>query len=236
MILSKKGEVMDTDIKIIKAPAGRSNVYFIKKNDKCVMIDAGYSGLPKIENIAHSNEIELKKINMLILTHTHYDHVNLLYEINKKIYAEILVHQAGEKYLKFGQNPEPKNPTFLGKIVLFLSKFGGYGKFDPVVPDTVIEGEYSTNKFGFEMKIIPTPGHSDDSITILVDKKWAFVGDTLFHLLPNSLYPMFVDDKEQLRKSWKKLLDLKCEYYFPGHGNKISFTTLEKHYNKKKYA
>jgi len=223
---------MESNVQIIKAPAGRSNVYFIKNEECCVMIDAGFSGLSKIETIANSNGIDFKKINMLILTHTHYDHVNLLYDLNKKIYAEILVHQAGEKYLKFGQNPEPKNPTFLGRLVLLITKFSGAGKFDPVVPDTVIDGEFSTNKFGFDLEIIPTPGHSDDSITIIIDKKWAFVGDTLFHLLPNSLYPMFVDDKVKLKESWKRLLDLNCEYYFPGHGKKISYEMLKKHYKK----
>lgn len=223
---------MEQNVQIIKAPAGRSNVYFIKKDDNCVMVDAGYSGLTKIEKIANSNGIDLKKIKMLILTHTHYDHVNLLYDLNKKIYAEIVVHQAGENYLKFGQNPDPKNPSLLGHFVWLLTKIGGNTKFIPVVPDTVIDGEFSTNKFGFDMEVLPTPGHSDDSISIIIDKKWAFVGDTVFHLFPNSLYPMFVDNKEQLKKSWKKLLDLQCEFYYPGHGKKISYDKLIKHYNK----
>jgi glyoxylase-like metal-dependent hydrolase (beta-lactamase superfamily II) len=225
--------MMDNErIKILKIPAGRSNLYIVQKNKTCLMIDAGYSGMNKIDKVLKTNNIDYKDIKMVILTHTHYDHVNLLYDLNKKIYAEIVVHRAGEKFLKFGQTPDPKNGTLLGKLLLFANKIGGNGKFKPVVPDTVIDGDVLTNKPGFDINIIPTPGHTKDSITVIVNKKWAFVGDTVFNMFPGNFYPMFVDDKKALKESWEKLLDLQCDYYFPGHGKKISYALLEKAYHK----
>ncbi|MBN2279189.1 MAG: MBL fold metallo-hydrolase [Candidatus Marinimicrobia bacterium] len=223
---------MNNEIKIIKINAGRSNVYFIKNKSSCIMVDAGFSGLNKIINIANANDINLKKIDMLILTHTHYDHVNLLHELNKIIYTEILVHNAGERFLKFGQTPVPYSRNILGKFLLLMSRIGGPSKFDPVVPDTLIDGDYNTAKFGFDLSIIPTPGHTEDSVSVIIDKKFAFVGDTIFNIFPMTIYPIFVDNREQLQLSWKRLLDLQCEYYFPGHGKKISFDRLKSDYER----
>ncbi|MFP4548167.1 MAG: MBL fold metallo-hydrolase [Fidelibacterota bacterium] len=222
----------DANIKIIKINAGQSNLYVVNKNNRNLMIDAGNHGLQKIDNVLKSHDIEYKDIELVVLTHTHYDHVNLLYELNKKIYTEILVHKAGEKYLKFGQTPDPKNGNAVGKLLLFFNKIGGNGKFKPVVPDTVINGEYFTDRLGFDVNIIPTPGHTPDSISIIIDNKWAFVGDTLFNILPGTIYPIFVDDKDKLKQSWQTLLNLKCDYYFPGHGTKISHDKFIAAYQK----
>lgn len=224
----------NSEIKIIKIPAGRANCYIIKNGKDCLMIDAGYSGLNKMINIFKDNEIDFRDILMLVLTHTHIDHTNLLYDLNKKIYSEILVHEAGEKYLKFGQTPAPKSGSIIGKSLLFLDKIGGNNKYTPVVPDTVINSDFYTNRLGFDMNIVPTPGHTMDSLTITINEKFAFVGDTLFNVFPWSIYPFFVEDKALLKKSWKKLLDMQCDYYFPGHGEKIPYEKLKRHYDRLK--
>ena len=222
----------ESTMKIIKINAGQSNLYVINKNNRNLMIDAGNNGLQKIDNVLKTNSINYKEIELIVLTHTHYDHVNLLYELNKKIYCEILVHKAGERYLKFGQTPDPQNGNAIGKFILLLNKIGGKGKFNPVVPDTVISGEYFTDRLGFDVDIIPTPGHTADSISTIVDKKWAFVGDTLFNIIPGRFYPFFVENKEKLKQSWKTLLNLECDYYFPGHGSKISYDRFNAAYQK----
>ncbi len=220
------------EIQIIKIRAGISNCYIIKNDKKSIMIDSGSKGLNKIENIFRSNNIKYHDIGLIIVTHTHQDHVNLLKDLNKKIGAEILVHKDGEKYLKFGQSPKPKNANIFGKLVLLLNKFGGNDKFKPVVPDTIITNDYYTNKFGFDMTIIHTPGHTNDSLTIIIDNKFAFVGDTLFNIFPNTISPIFIDDPDKLKSSWKRLLDLKCNYYFPGHGDKISWEILKRNFDR----
>ena len=222
----------EKEIQIIKIPAGISNAYIIKKGENSLMIDTGDKGLGKIESIFHSNNINYRDIFMIVITHTHKDHVNLLYDLNKKLYAEIVVHKDGEEFLKFGQSPDPKNGSLPGKLIYFFSKLFGNNKFKPVVPDTTITGDYFFDKLGFDIRIIYTPGHTKDSLSVIIDKKYAFVGDTLFTIFPRTITPMLIDNKDDLISSWEKLLDLKCDYYFPGHGRKISYEKFLAYYKK----
>ena len=65
---------------------------------------------------------------------------------------------------------------------------------------------------GIAGEIVTTPGHSDDSVTLVLDDGAAFTGD-----LP---IPAFVDESvsETIRQSWDKLRSLGTRLIYPGHG------------------
>jgi glyoxylase-like metal-dependent hydrolase (beta-lactamase superfamily II) len=67
---------------------------------------------------------------------------------------------------------------------------------------------------------------------VIVDEHIAIVGDTLFGVLPNSVYPPFRDCHEELVKSWGKLLETGCALFLPGHGRPIIRKLLEKKYRE----
>ncbi len=65
---------------------------------------------------------------------------------------------------------------------------------------------------GISGEIVSTPGHSDDSITLVLDEGVAFTGD---------LTPAFAatEDKENvIRESWEKIRSLGAKTIYPGHG------------------
>jgi len=64
---------------------------------------------------------------------------------------------------------------------------------------------------GVSGEIIHTPGHSDDSVTLILDEGFAFTGD---------LYPVFVlpEEDEVSRQSWDKIHQHKITRIFPAHG------------------
>ena len=63
---------------------------------------------------------------------------------------------------------------------------------------------------GLDGEIIHTPGHSDDSVTLILDEGFAFTGD---------LHPSFMDtDDVKTRESWDKIHQHKISKIFPGHG------------------
>ena len=80
-----------------------------------------------------------------------------------------------------------------------------------------------------KIKVIFTPGHTDGSVTFLVDDM-LFTGDTLFlESVGRTDFP--TGDREQLVSSVKKLYSLEGDYkVYPGHQE---FTTLshERKYN-----
>jgi glyoxylase-like metal-dependent hydrolase (beta-lactamase superfamily II) len=67
------------------------------------------------------------------------------------------------------------------------------------------------SSIGFEGEIIHTPGHSDDSVTLILDEGYAFTGD---------LHPSFMNtDDEKTRASWQSIRQHKITRIFPGHGS-----------------
>jgi glyoxylase-like metal-dependent hydrolase (beta-lactamase superfamily II) len=65
---------------------------------------------------------------------------------------------------------------------------------------------------GIEGEIIGTPGHSDDSITLVLDEGIAFTGDLLG--------PQHVADeaRPQAELSWSKIRSHHVKTIYPGHG------------------
>src|SRR5688572_10843132 len=64
---------------------------------------------------------------------------------------------------------------------------------------------------GVNGEIIHTPGHSDDSVTLVLDEGFAFTGD---------LHPVFILAEEDTtsRQSWDKINRHKITRIYPGHG------------------
>ena len=79
--------------------------------------------------------------------------------------------------------------------------------------------------------IIHTPGHTKGSSCLIFDK-YAFVGDTMFNIM-GKIYPPFANDTNFLIRSWKKLIGLNSDYYYPAHGKRISYGEFENQMLKK---
>ena len=63
---------------------------------------------------------------------------------------------------------------------------------------------------GLDGEILHTPGHSDDSVTLLLDEGYAFTGD---------LHPSLMNiDDATTRASWDKIYQHMITRIFPGHG------------------
>jgi glyoxylase-like metal-dependent hydrolase (beta-lactamase superfamily II) len=86
--------------------------------------------------------------------------------------------------------------------------------------------DHDLQYLGLNAKIIHTPGHTDGSLTVILDSKHAIVGDTLIGSRGKSVFPPFADDPETLMKSWKKLIDEGIEFLYPGHGSPFGVEKL----------
>jgi len=68
------------------------------------------------------------------------------------------------------------------------------------------------SNIGIPGEILPTPGHSDDSVSLLLDDGSAFTGD----LTP--LEAAFGEAGELVRASWRLLRERGAKRVYPGHG------------------
>jgi glyoxylase-like metal-dependent hydrolase (beta-lactamase superfamily II) len=65
---------------------------------------------------------------------------------------------------------------------------------------------------GFPGEILPTPGHSDDSVSLLLDDGSVFTGD----LTPYEL--AWGEAAELVTSSWQLLKEKGARRVYPGHG------------------
>jgi glyoxylase-like metal-dependent hydrolase (beta-lactamase superfamily II) len=77
---------------------------------------------------------------------------------------------------------------------------------------TFAESRQRLARIGIAGEIVPTPGHSDDSVSLVLDSGDAFTGD-LNH-------PQMADEDslEMVNGSWRRLRELGAVTVYPGHG------------------
>lgn len=181
------------------------NTYFLvnEETNNAVAIDTG-ERYERIKEIEKNLNITIKAV---LLTHAHFDHagnVKKLQEDGVKIYISKI------------DAPKLLNEDNLAK------DFGR--KFNYCVADyTFSDGEILDIE-GFKIKVLGTPGHTDGSVTFMVDNA-LFTGDTLFNgTVGRTDFP--TGDYEQLVLSVRKLFSLDGNYtVYPGHDD---FTDLER--------
>jgi glyoxylase-like metal-dependent hydrolase (beta-lactamase superfamily II) len=215
---------------------GRSNSFLVNQENNYILIDTGRENswkelTSKIDELLGENEL-----SCLILTHTHFDHAENANRLKKKYNCKIIIHESEADNLKQGDTPLPKGTNLAtGFLVDVLGKkMQSRYKYEPADHDILVGEKIDLSVFGFNKYIIHTPGHSQGSMSIIIDDEIAIVGDTMFGMFGNSIFPPFADDTEIMIKSWKKLLETNCKLFLPGHGKGISRELLEKQYSKHK--
>ena len=223
------------NLEILQVLNGRSNVYFVWNGTKGLMVDTGKnSSWKKLNKNLQQLKTEGKTIDFLVLTHTHYDHCRNAAKIQAQENCKILVSKKEANFCRNGFTPLPSGTFGFSRLVVSLGKRLNKKRFSykPFKPDKVIENEMELTEFGGLVRIISTPGHTEGSLTILVDNEIALVGDTLFGIFKNSVFPPFANDVPELIKSWEILLETKCRLFLPGHGKEIKRNLLEKKWKK----
>ena len=126
--------------------------------DTCVVIDPG----AEPERIRTA--CEGRRIEAILLTHGHFDHIGGVEELARDG-AEIVIHQA--------------DAPLLGDAQLNVSWLAGRNTTAPAATHTVCEGDTLTFA-GVTFSVLHTPGHTPGSVCYQAGGL-LFTGDTLFH-------------------------------------------------------
>ncbi len=214
---------------INKYTIGKSNVYLIVNGFQSVLVDTGTSGkLNRFIKILNEHNLQLSDLDLIILTHVHYDHTGTLADLKNNSDAAVLVGFPEDHYLERGYSPLPKGVNILGKTVSGVGSLVGGGKFKAVKPDIVVQDEFTLNEYGIKGEVISTPGHTEGSLSVVINKKAAIVGDTFFNAFTGSLIPPFANDLISLHESWLKLYNMGIEIFYPGHGKPFGRKLVKK--------
>jgi hydroxyacylglutathione hydrolase len=221
--------------KIIRILAGRSNVFLLTNGMQNILIDTSVkSNWKKLDE--RLSALNIKLLDFLILTHTHFDHAGNSNKIAERYNAQVVVHESEASYLVSGDNiiPNGTNPVTRTLIFLFAKKLFPRYKYDPCKYDLLADSTIDFKKSGFNAYIIHTPGHTKGSMSVIVDDEIAIVGDAMFGVFKWSVLPPYGNDVKQMIKSWGMLLDTNCSIFIPGHGSANSRILVQKNYDKRK--
>ncbi|MDA3912003.1 MAG: MBL fold metallo-hydrolase [Bacteroidales bacterium] len=214
-------------MKILRHKSGNANMYFVSQAVGWILVDAGRKSKRKqLIRFMMEHEINPCDIKFIFVTHVHYDHVGNLKWLQQWTKAKIIVHEDAVENLEMGWMDELKTGTLWAKLLLSMGKlFPKTKKFAAVKPDILIVYDTDLSEYGFDAKIMHTPGHTKGSMSLIVNSRYAFVGDLCFNLkISKYVIPPLYQDYQILYVSWEKLNESGVTEFYPGHGAQFSIS------------
>jgi glyoxylase-like metal-dependent hydrolase (beta-lactamase superfamily II) len=188
-----------------------NNNYLLVDNNEAVLIDCT-SSIPELDSVLKEYNATLKYI---LLTHSHFDHIGGVVELQKKYNLKVGIHKAEKENLE-------NTPQFLKKYNLSMMDI-------PKADFYFDEGDEI--KFGNEViKVISLSGHTVGGAGFVIEN-YIFSGDTIF-LGSVGRTDLPTGNLDDLKKSIKtKIFTLPDDtIIYTGHGAQTSVGN-EKKYN-----
>jgi endoribonuclease LACTB2 len=177
-----------------------TNYYVVGQGDARMLVDAGWPGtLPTLLAELRRKDIALQAIQHVLVTHYHPDHAGLAQELKNKGLRLIVLEQQ-----------IPAIPL-LKAMTKPSDRYVDIALHDNVQL-TIGESRAFLTRINIAGEIVATPGHSDDSVTLVLDDGAAFTGDLT--------WPDFADAAahDTILHSWQAIRALRATTVYPGHG------------------
>jgi hydroxyacylglutathione hydrolase len=222
---------MDTRPAIHTIALGVCNVYVIR-DQGTIAIEGGApnkadlfrKGLGRIG-------VAPEEIGLLILTHGHWDHIGSARAIQEMTGAAIAMHESERDCLEQSVMRFPPGTSPWSRfLVRLMGRFVNRITIEPARVDRVLNnGELSLADDGVAGTVLHTPGHSQGSVSVLLDSGDCIVGDLAMNGFPLRFgpgLPIFADDLDRVRQSWRSILDRGAKTIYPAHGKPFSADVL----------
>jgi endoribonuclease LACTB2 len=184
---------------IVNVGYASTNYYAITAGRSYLLVDVGWPGtLPKLRHALDRAGIALSLVGHLLITHYHPDHAGLAQELKREGVRLLVLELQLPAIPKLGQYMKPEH------------------HFQPITLEDCLvislgESRAFLRGLGLDGEVIATPGHSDDSVTLILDEGLAFTGD----LPPPHMAP---DASGMTERSWEAIRAHNVQTIYPGHG------------------
>jgi glyoxylase-like metal-dependent hydrolase (beta-lactamase superfamily II) len=188
------------DPPIVNVGYRSTNYWVIGFGGSRLLVDLGWPGtFGTLRATLRRAGVPLEAIRYGLATHFHIDHAGLGQEL-KNAGVPLLV-----------------TPDQLASIPLMKAHTTPRDEYLEIRPDDNVVVTCDASRallatIGLEGEIVHTPGHSADSVSLVLDSGAAFTGD----LTP----PALATDEQaaMVQASWQRLLDKGATRVYPGHG------------------
>ena len=189
-------------IKLIKY--GNTNTFYIENGGNGILVDTDWAGtLNKFYKEIKRNGVVFSNIKYVIATHYHPDHMGLISNL-MELGIKLVVFDVQRDHIHYSDEIFGRDKSL---------------NYSPIIDSqadviSCTGSRYFLSLLNINGEIIYTPGHSDDSISLILDEGIAVVGD----LDPIDFIDSY-DDNQKLNESWKRILYFQPKVIYYGHAN-----------------
>ena len=152
------------DVRSFTVGPVQENCYLARRDgaDRAVVVDPGEEP-DRLLNVIERLDV---KLDAILLTHTHFDHIGAVAPVARATGAEVWVPEVEREVLADINSYVP---------------FAGFGPFESYEAEHTLSGGERLELAGFSIDVLFTPGHSPGHVTFSIsDEAAIFSGDVLF--------------------------------------------------------
>ncbi|MBQ2724888.1 MAG: MBL fold metallo-hydrolase [Clostridia bacterium] len=186
---------------LTKLKYGNTNTYLIRGTGGNLLVDTDWAGtLPAFCRAIKAQNLQICDISWVLSTHYHPDHMGITADLTD-LGVPLILFDVQLPYIHFSDSIYAKEKNrFYKPVDESRAKILRCGESRTFLASLGIAGE-----------VIHTPGHSEDSISVILDDGNAVVGD----LPPYSA--LAAEEDETVRNSYKEILSRGVTRLHYGH-------------------
>lgn len=199
------------DVRMFTVGPVQENCFILREKDSgtALIVDPGEEADRLLKAV---DELGIEKVEAILVTHTHFDHVGAVAPIARATGAPVYC-------------PELEREV-LANIMDYVP-WPGFGPFESYEADHTVAGGETLDLAGMKLDVLFTPGHSPGHVTYAIrDERALFSGDVLFQGsvgrvdLPGGDWPTLLSSIQSLVDEFEPETVV-----YPGH---MGITTLER--------
>lgn len=190
---------MSVTISIVNVGYRSTNYWVLSAGRSRLLVDLGWPGM--VADLLHAMQradIPLNEIRASFATHYHIDHAGAAEDLKQRgvplwVFEEQVAHIAPmAQHIKPSQAYTPIRSD--GNVVLRCS-----------------DSRAQLAALGIAGEVVPTPGHSADSVSLVLDSGECFIGDLTLEKMVGT------EDPDVVRASWDRLRAMGARTVYAGH-------------------
>jgi hydroxyacylglutathione hydrolase len=214
----------DEDSVVQPVGFGHANVFLIRTGDGYILVDAGMPGDPEtLDEVFATAGVDPSTIELILVTHGHMDHMGLTAYAKEITGAQVLCHQSLAGKLAGGEIEDSVAQNMMGRFINFMAgiqALTGGGDIEAVQADILVDDSFDLSEYGISGRVIHTPGHSQGSLSIVLDNGETLIGDMVRDEGAGEIGPgMFYEDKGALVASLEEVVRLDSRTIYLSHGS-----------------
>jgi len=177
-----------------------TNYWVISAGRSRVLVDLGWPGTMGAMRASLARMgVPIEELRYGLATHYHIDHAGLAQEFKLAGVPLLMLDVQVDAIPKMKEHVKPRD--LYVDITLHDNVYISAAESRSVLGEIGISGE-----------VVHTPGHSDDSVSLLLDDGSVFTGDLTHPELAAE------EQAQEVTESWRLLRDLGATHVYPAHG------------------